>query len=47
MKAMILATGEGTRLPPITLDVPKPMVPILGKPVMESSNCRTPTAYEK
>lgn len=34
-KAMILAAGQGTRVRPLTLDVPKPMIPILGKPVME------------
>lgn len=35
MKAMILAAGEGTRVRPLTYELPKPMVPILGKPVME------------
>ena len=34
-KAMILAAGQGTRVRPLTRDLPKPMVPILGKPVME------------
>jgi mannose-1-phosphate guanylyltransferase len=34
-KAMILAAGQGTRVRPLTKDLPKPMVPILGKPVME------------
>ncbi len=34
-KAMILAAGQGTRVRPLTKDVPKPMIPILGKPVME------------
>jgi mannose-1-phosphate guanylyltransferase len=32
---MILAAGQGTRVRPLTNDMPKPMVPILGKPVME------------
>lgn len=36
MKAMILAAGKGTRVRPITNEVPKPMIPILRKPVMES-----------
>jgi mannose-1-phosphate guanylyltransferase len=36
MKAMILAAGKGTRVRPITNVVPKPMIPLLGKPVMES-----------
>ena len=34
-KAMILAAGQGTRVRPLTKNLPKPMVPILGKPVME------------
>ncbi|NMG35859.1 NTP transferase domain-containing protein [Azoarcus sp. TTM-91] len=32
---MILAAGQGTRVRPLTKNVPKPMVPILGKPVLE------------
>jgi mannose-1-phosphate guanylyltransferase len=35
MKAMILAAGKGTRVRPITYTIPKPMIPILQKPVME------------
>ena len=35
MKAMILAAGKGTRVRPITYVTPKPMIPILQKPVME------------
>lgn len=34
-KGMILAAGQGTRVRPLTRDLPKPMIPILGKPVME------------
>jgi len=34
-KGMILAAGQGTRVRPLTKDIPKPMIPILGKPVME------------
>jgi mannose-1-phosphate guanylyltransferase len=34
-KAMILAAGQGTRVRPLTKDLPKPMIPILGKPVLE------------
>ncbi len=35
MKAMILAAGKGTRVRPITHTIPKPLIPILEKPVME------------
>ncbi|PSO55464.1 MAG: mannose-1-phosphate guanyltransferase [Cyanobacteria bacterium QS_7_48_42] len=35
MKAMILAAGKGTRVRPITYAIPKPLIPILQKPVME------------
>ena len=32
---MILAAGKGTRVRPLTYEMPKPMIPIIGKPVME------------
>ena len=35
MKAVIMAGGEGSRLRPLTSLRPKPMVPIVNKPVME------------
>lgn len=35
MKAIIMAGGEGSRLRPLTCDLPKPMVPIMNKPIME------------
>ena len=35
MKAVIMAGGEGRRLKAVTGDLPKPMVPLLGKPLME------------
>lgn len=35
MNAMLLAAGKGTRLRPLTHDTPKPMLPILNRPVME------------
>jgi len=35
MKAVIMAGGFGTRLRPLTLNMPKPMVPLGGIPVME------------
>ncbi len=34
MKAVILAGGEGTRLRPLTLGVPKPVVPVLDRPLL-------------
>jgi NDP-sugar pyrophosphorylase family protein len=35
MKAFILAAGKGMRLRPLTHFIPKVMIPILGKPVLE------------
>ncbi|MBQ9557592.1 MAG: NTP transferase domain-containing protein [Clostridia bacterium] len=35
MKAVIMAGGEGTRLRPLTCDMPKPMAPLCGRPVMD------------
>ena len=32
---MIMAAGLGTRLRPVTYEMPKPMVPVLNRPVME------------
>ena len=35
MKAVILAAGKGKRLNPITSTIPKPMIPVGGKPLLE------------
>ncbi|MEN1934780.1 sugar phosphate nucleotidyltransferase [Paenibacillus sp. 102] len=35
MKGVILAGGKGRRLRPLTCNIPKPMLPLLEKPVME------------
>ncbi|MGA1308027.1 MAG: nucleotidyltransferase family protein, partial [Candidatus Kapaibacteriota bacterium] len=34
-KAVIMAGGFGTRLRPLTMSIPKPMVPIENIPIME------------
>lgn len=34
-KAMVMAAGVGSRLDPLTQDIPKPLVPVLNMPVMD------------
>lgn len=35
MRSVIMAGGKGTRLASVSKDIPKPMVPVLGKPILE------------
>ena len=35
MKAVVLAGGQGTRLRPLTFSIPKPLLPIAEKPILE------------
>ena len=35
-KAMLLAAGRGTRMRELTNDLPKPMIPVRGKPILQS-----------
>ena len=35
MKAVILVAGEGKRLKPVTSSLPKPMIPLAGRPLLE------------
>jgi NDP-sugar pyrophosphorylase family protein len=34
VQALVLAGGEGTRLRPLTLTTPKPVMPFAGRPFM-------------
>lgn len=47
MQAVILAAGRGKRLKPITDDRPKPMVELLGKPILEHVIDNLPQAIDE
>ncbi|TSC63803.1 MAG: bifunctional UDP-N-acetylglucosamine pyrophosphorylase / Glucosamine-1-phosphate N-acetyltransferase [Parcubacteria group bacterium Gr01-1014_106] len=47
MQAVILAAGLGKRLRPITETVPKPLVPVAGKPVVEYTIGHLPTEVDE
>ncbi|RMH63639.1 MAG: hypothetical protein D6676_10970, partial [Cyanobacteria bacterium J003] len=35
MRVVVMAGGSGTRLRPLTCDLPKPMVPVVNRPIAE------------
>ena len=35
MRAVVMAGGEGSRLRPMTANLPKPLLPVANRPVME------------
>ena len=35
MKTVIMAGGRGTRISALFPDIPKPLIPVMGKPVLE------------
>src|SRR5687767_14754086 len=34
-QAVILASGEGTKMRPFTYEIPKPLIPVNGRPLLE------------
>lgn len=42
MKALFLVGGSGTRLRPFTDHLPKPMIPVMGRPLLERTFARLP-----
>ena len=47
MQAVILAAGKGTRMRPLTYDIPKPMLPIKGKPILEYTLAALPDEVDE
>src|SRR6516165_8881837 len=47
MDAVILAAGLGTRLRPYTLDTPKPLLPVRGRPILDWTLGALPKADDR
>src|SRR5205823_5597874 len=47
MDAVILAAGLGTRLRPYTLQTPKPLLPVRGRPILDWTLGALPAAVDR
>lgn len=47
MKAVVMAVGFGTRIQPLTNSIPKPMLPVINRPMMEHVMLRLKEHTEK